>query len=410
MERVPGSVLFYNIGTLVSGDLTCPVLKDSTVYVENGRINEVGGNAERHAETRIDVRGATLAPAYWDSHNHPYFGEYSPRVEAQHVISRTVRGGTAVLISAGPTHHPGMYLPSEQMPNIQSIASQRNRSGQLARGAAGAKALAIVMTRAWQTYRPLGVKVYAGTLIAEDGLGEDDFAELADAGVQRVKFIRPISSSREAERYCRWAHDHGMLTMTHTGGRKLLADVGTIGEALRAIQPDVACHVNGGPTPPAKADIDWLIQQTDCTLDLVLNGNMNVARYVFEQARERGELHRVVLGTDTPSQFGIVSRGVQRMIIEMCTVTSCPPEQLICMATGNTARNFRLPGGLVRDGEPADLIVWDPADGSETNELLECISFGDQPCPGLIMMDGAITVYGNPQALDAKRMPLVSVA
>jgi enamidase len=196
--------------------------------------------------------------------------------------------------------------------------------------------------------------------------------------------------------------------MTHTGGRKLVNDTKTIGAALRVIHPDVACHVNGGPTPPSKEDVDWLIRDTDCTLDVVLNGNLNIARYVLEEAAGRNELHRVVIGTDTPSQFGIVSRGVQRMIIELCAVATFPPEQLMCMATGNTARRFGLPGGLIQVGEPADLIVWDPADGSETNELLECLTYGDQPCPGLIMVDGEITVHGNPQALDAKRMPTVT--
>ncbi|MFI5266518.1 MAG: amidohydrolase family protein [Chloroflexota bacterium] len=402
---MPGSVLFRNVGTLVSGDLAQPLLEASSVFVEDGVIKEIG--AERLADTIVDVRGATLAPAYWDSHSHPYFGEYSPRVEARNVISRTVRGGTATLISAGPTHHPGIYLPSEQMPNIQSQARLHKPDAQRARDASGAKALAIVMAKAWQQFRPLGVKCYAGTVIAEDGMTQEDFAEMAGAGVQRVKFIRPVSSSQECQRYGQWAHDLGLLTMTHTGGRKLVQDTASIGDALRAIHPDVACHVNGGPIPPPRADVDWLIRETDCTLDVVLNGNMNVARYVMEQARDRGELHRVVIGTDTPAQFGIVSRGVQRMIVELCAMTDFRPEQLMCMASGNTARRFCLPGGLVQVGQPADLVVWDPADGSETDDLLECLSYGDQPCPGLIMVDGEITVHGNPQALDAKRMPVV---
>ena len=57
-----------------------------------------------------------------------------------------------------------------------------------------------------------------------------------------------------------------MNVMTHTGGRKLLDDTATIGEALRVLRPDVAAHVNGGPTPPPVEDIDWLVEETTCAL------------------------------------------------------------------------------------------------------------------------------------------------
>jgi enamidase len=182
---MPGSALFRNIGTLVSGDLGQPLPDATSVFVADGVIKEIG--VERPADAVIDVRGATLAPAYWDSPNHPYFGEYTPRVEARNVISRTARGGTTIMISAGPTHHPGICLPSEQMPNIQSLARTKKPDAQRARDATGAKALAIVMAKAWQRFRPLGVKCYAGTVIAEDGMTQEDFAEMAEAGVQRVK-------------------------------------------------------------------------------------------------------------------------------------------------------------------------------------------------------------------------------
>jgi hypothetical protein len=77
------------------------------------------------------------------------------------------------------------------------------------------------------------------------------------------------------------------------------------------------------------------------------------------------------------------------------------------MATGNTARRFGLPGGRVAEGEPADLVTWDPVDGSETDEFLECVAYGDRPYPGLVMIDGQIAEYGNPLLLDCKRPPLI---
>ena len=78
------------------------------------------------------------------------------------------------------------------------------------------------------------------------------------------------------------------------------------------------------------------------------------------------------------------------------------------MATGNTARAFGLPGGLIQEGQPADLVIWDPADGSEMSELLECIEYGDRAVSSLVMTDGVIREYGDPRAIDAKRMPTVT--
>src|ERR671935_2258264 len=286
------SFLLRNIGTLLGGDLAQPILDASTVYVEDGRIAEVGG-APRSVDIDVDVRGATLAPGLWDSHIHPYFGEYSPRQDAFGTLTRMVRSGVTSAISAGSGHQPGMYLPSEKLPNVQATSHiARTGRPERARDAVGAKALAMVMTSAWQHLRPHGLKLYAETVFAEDGLVDDDFAELAAAGVRRLKFQRPISRAADAERYCRWAHDHGMLVLTHTGNRSLIKDVEDTGESLRIIRPDVASHVNGGPTPAPWAAIEWLITQTPATVEIAFIGNLVVARRVLEGARERGELDR----------------------------------------------------------------------------------------------------------------------
>ena len=72
-----GRILFRNIGTLLSGDLAEPILSAASLLVEDGVISEIG--TEPDADIVIDVHGATLAPGFWDSHFHPYFGDYSPR-------------------------------------------------------------------------------------------------------------------------------------------------------------------------------------------------------------------------------------------------------------------------------------------------------------------------------------------
>jgi enamidase len=400
------SVLFRNIGVLVSGAIERPIIETDSVYVEDGIIKEIG--TERSAETVVDVRGATLTPALWDAHHHPFFGEYTPRADAFHVMTRTARAGTTCLVSAGSAHQPGMYLPSELLPNVQAHMFRGGLRPDQARSAAGTKALAILSAHCFRFDRPMGVKCYAGTVIAESGLTESDFTEMGREGVQRIKFLRPIPSAEEARQYTQWAHQVGMKVMTHTGGRKLLNDTASIGESLQVLRPDIAAHVNGGPTPPPLEDIDWLVEGTDCALDINFNGNLRLARRICHAVRERNELRRLVIGTDTPSASGVSPGGVIRAVGVLCDITGFPPEHLLCMATGNTARAFGLPGGLVAPGQPADLVVWDAMDGSVTTSLLECLSYGDRPAPGLIMMDGEIVLHGDPRQIDPKRPPVVT--
>ena len=87
-----GSVLFRNIGTIVSGDVNHPLVPATSLYVEDGLIQEIG--TERPAEVVVDVRGTTVTPGLWDAHFHPYYGEYTPRAYANETISLTVRAGS----------------------------------------------------------------------------------------------------------------------------------------------------------------------------------------------------------------------------------------------------------------------------------------------------------------------------
>ena len=118
-----GRILFRNIGTLLSGDLAEPILSASSVLVEDGVISEIG--TEPDADVVIDVHGATLAPGLWDSHFHPYFGDYSPRQKINGAVERTAASGVTTLVSAGAGHQPGMYLPSPTLPNVQAGRAAR---------------------------------------------------------------------------------------------------------------------------------------------------------------------------------------------------------------------------------------------------------------------------------------------
>jgi enamidase len=407
--RVPvTSVLFRNIGTLLSGDLALPILDASSLLIEDGLVRTIG--AVGTADIEVDVRGATVAPGLWDSHIHPYFGEYTPRQEAFGTIGRMVRSGVTSAISAGAGHQPGMYLPSPKLPNVQALSRVATHGRpERARDAAGTKALAIVMAKAWRSERPSGLKLHAETVFAEDGMTEEDFAELSDAGIRRLKFQRPISRAADAERYRGWAHDRGMLVLTHTGNRSLIRDIDDIAESLRVIHPDVASHVNGGPTPAPWPAIEWLVTNTPATLEVAFIGNLPLARRMLRLVLDRGELHRVTVGSDLPGGTGVVPGAILRTLQLLShLLPELPVEQLVCLATGNTARRFGLPGGVVAPGEPADIVVWGPVEGSVTETFLECVAYGDRAYPGLVMIDGAIVEHGNPLLLDPKRPPLVT--
>jgi enamidase len=226
-------------------------------------------------------------------------------------------------------------------------------------------------------------------------------------GIRLLKFQRPMSRISEAQTYRGWAAELDLLVMTHTGNRPLTSDMESILESLRAIDPDIAGHVNGGPTPAPREAVDWLIDHGRAALELVFIGNLRVAVHVLQRVAERNELHRVILGTDLPGGTGVVPGGVLRTIQLLSHMSDVPVEQLICMATGSTARVHRLPGGRVAVGEPADLVAWDPVDASETDEFLDCVAYGDRAYPGLVMIDGVVTQHGNPLLLSPKRVPTI---
>jgi enamidase len=402
---VTASTIVRGIGTLISGDVRRPLLDAQSIYIEDGRIAAIG--EERDADIVIDARGASVAPGLWDSHHHPYFGDYSPRQEAAGTVTRMVRAGTTSLVSAGAGHQPGMYLPSANLPNVQAVRANIGHDPSRARDARGSKALAIAMHQSWLDYRPMGVKVYAGTVLAEDGFTRDDFVDLAENGVRMLKFLRPVTRMSDAIQYRAWAAETGMLVMTHTGNRPVTKDVTDIARSLREVHPDIAGHINGGPTPAPRDAIDWFVEESGSFLDVVFIGNMRVAVDVLRRILERDEPERILIGSDLPGGTGIVPTAVLRTVQLLHQFTDVPVATLLCMATGNTARANRLPGGLIAVGEPADLVIWDAADGSETDSFLESLEHGDRPYPGLVMIDGEIVEHGNPLLLEPKRMPTV---
>src|SRR5215472_7945937 len=166
VKPTPAKLVIRNIGLLLSGDLQRPILDADTVVANDGRITAIGREKEvdtAGATRVIDANGTTLAPGLIDGHVHPVAGDWTPRQNQLGWIDSCMHGGVTTMISAGEVHTPGR--PKDVI---------------------GLKAMAIFAQRAFDSFRPGGVRIHAGAPVLEHGMAEQDFKDLADAGVKML--------------------------------------------------------------------------------------------------------------------------------------------------------------------------------------------------------------------------------
>ncbi len=66
-------IFLKNIGTLISGDISNPILKANAILIEDGKIKQIGQEGDFDAagvETILDCAGTTVTPGLFDSHCH----------------------------------------------------------------------------------------------------------------------------------------------------------------------------------------------------------------------------------------------------------------------------------------------------------------------------------------------------
>ena len=367
-----GRMVIRNIGLLLSGDLSRPILDADTIVAENGRITAIGRAKSLDtsgAKTEIDAKGTVIAPGLIDSHVHPVFGDWTPRQNQLNWIDSFLNGGVTTMISAGEVHLPGRP-----------------------RDVLGVKALAITAQRAFDAFRPGGMKVHAGAPVIEKGMVEEDFKELASAGVKLLGEVGlgGVKTGDEAKRMVAWARKYGIQSTIHTGGPSIpgsgLIDKDVVLEA----DADVIGHINGGHTALPLDQIRCLCEQCKRAIEIVHNGNEKAALYAMRTARELGELNRVILGTDSPAGSGVQPLGILRMIAMLSSLGDVPAEQAFCFATGNTARMRKLDTGLIEVGYAADFVQLDRAQHSAGKDMLESVCMGDIPGVGMVIIDGQV--------------------
>ncbi len=363
-------LLIRNAGTIVTGDVAAPIAAGDTVVVREGVIAFVGAGSDADVSgisAVIDAAGATVTPGLCDDHTHPVMGDFTPRQSQLGFIDSYLHGGTTTMISAGEPHTPGR--PTDP---------------------AGVKALAILAHSSFANLRPSGVKVHAGAVLLEPGLTEADFTEMAEAGVELVGEIG-ISGVKDpdvAAEMTRWAQARGMRVMVHTGGASIPGS-GIVGaDFVVAVRPDVAGHVNGGPTALPLDHVERILDETSARVEIVHNGNVKAAGEVAALVGRRSELDRLVIGTDSPAGSGAQPLGMLRAISWVASLGGIDPALALGAATGNVAALHRLDAGVLAPGREADLLIMDAPLGSQADDALGALAIGDTPAVVTAIIDG----------------------
>lgn len=375
------SVSIFNLGAMVTGDLAHPLADADSLYIEDGIIKELG-TGRVSADVEIDARGLTLVPGLVDGHTHPSFGDFAQPQNSVGWMNAYLHGGTTTIVSAGELHTPGMPLDK---PDPKAW-----------------RYLAVLSRRCSATYWPGGLKVQAGTMCLLPGMVEADFDELAAEGSGVVKFIFYPYDERpeEALAYVRWAKERGIVVKIHSGGVSrsgLSRPAGA--EVVTTLLPDVVGHASGGPIPMPMDELDEVVERTDTFLEVAYAANPRWTVHLVRKILERSELHRLTVGTDTPSGTGTTPRGMLRTVALMASLGGISAAEALCLASGNTARAHGLKTGFIRPGYPADLQLIGRIVGANGKDVLEALSVGDLPGISVILVDGHVLVAPRSQQM-----------
>jgi len=379
-----GKTVIRNVGLMLSGDIGRPILDADTIVVVDGLIAAVGKESELDtagATKVIDAQGCVVTPGLIDNHVHTAAGDWTPRQNQIGWIDSTVHGGVTTIISAGEAHYPGRP-----------------------RDIVGIKALGIAAQRSFANFRPSGMKIIAGAPVLEPGMTENDFRELAEAGVTLIGEVGlgGVKDGPTGRQMIAWARKYGMTSMTHTGGPSIPGS-GRIGaEVVLEVDADVVAPDD---------EIRRICEEGTRALEIVHNGNLRTGLFVLGIAKERNELDRVILGTDGPAGSGVQPLGILRTICHLASLGDVPTEVVFCFATGNTARVRKLADrGVIEAGRAADLIFMDQAAGGIGKDFLESLALGNLPGIGMIMIDGEVRTARSRNTPPAIRVPEIVAA
>lgn len=361
------------VGIGVSHDGFGNPLAGDALVCDGDRIAWIGPSDQVRAtdhETIVDAGGATVVPGLIDSHFHSTFGDFTPRQNAVGYLESYLHGGMTRAISASEVHVPGR--PTDRV---------------------GVKALAVAAAKCYEHYRPHGVTVHAGSVILEPSLTPEDFADLVRDGVWMAKAgFGGFASPMEYVPIVHSARAAGIHVMCHTGGGSISGSQSKIGaDALLAMQPDVAGHVNGGPTALTPEENERVVVEGKAiALQLVQAGNLKSAIHLCELALQHDQLDRVLIASDTPTGSGLITLGLLRSMAELASLGPLTPVQAITATTGAVGRIYKIAAGALTLGRPADIIIIDAPLGSAARDAYGALSIGDVPAVAVAITQGEL--------------------
>lgn len=366
-----------NLGRIVSGDWRVPFVEGDAILMENGRIVAAGSVSDaelKGCDVVIDADGAIAMPGLIDSQIHNTFGDYTPRQKTVGFLESYVHGGVTTGISASEVHVPG-----------------RPKDPQ------GVKALAVAAMKSFEHFRPGGMRVWAGAIILEPGLVEQDFADIAKDGVWLAKAgFGAFRTPYDYAPLIGWAKKHGMTTLVHTGGSSIPGSSGIWADHLIAMQPDVSFHTNGGPVAMPEADYPRLVNESSIALQVCTAGNLRTTLLLADLIRDADQFDRFLIATDTPTGSGIMPLGMFYTISHLCSLgRTMAPEIAIAAATGNNARLYKRNSGFIAEGKDADVVLIDACVGGSRNDALSALSNGDIPAVAAVITDGVPRFVGR---------------
>ena len=369
-------VAIVNLGRILNGEWREPVTAGDSILTEDGKIVKVGTLSSADVESAqivIDADGATAIPGLIDSQVHNTFGDYTPRQKTVGFLESYVHGGITTAISASEVHVPGR--PKDP---------------------AGVKALAVAALRCFEHFRPGGMKVYAGSIIIEPGLVEQDFADIASQGVWLAKAgFGAVKSPYEYAEMVGWARKHGMITTVHTGGASIPGSSGIWADHLIAMKPHVSFHVNGGPVAMPDEDFPKLVYESDIALQVCTAGNLRTTLMLGDMVRTADVFDRFLIASDTPTGSGIMPLGLMYTITHLASLTDMPVEWAIAAATGNNARTYGINSGFLEPGKYADVVLVDACVGGTKSDPLDALRNGDIAAVAAVVTDGVPRFVGK---------------
>lgn len=365
-------LLITNLEKIITGKLNEPTVEGDSISIKQNVIMNIGNYSDMNTEndTIIDASGMIAIPGLIDCHVHPWFGDIAPFYKAYDWIIGYSHGGVTAMISAG------------QNVSIDNFSSEENM------------ALAIFSRKFYEEFTFGNVKVLGGIINYSPYLSEADLFKLSKLGINRVGVVdyHNCSSINELEEFFIKVKYSGLKSLLDCSldsskkGKRITPDI------IAMLKPDVACHINGAPVSLPKDEISQIINRLDCMLEVVETGNYSSAVDVIQLSLENDMLHRILLGTNTPSPMGLESNGTLMLMQLLTSFTDLSAEQVICLSTGNIAQYYNLPSGFLEKGRIANVVLIDAANGSAAKNGLQALEMGEKPAIALVIIDGVIKV------------------